>query len=385
VGPAGRVLAVEPARIVAARLAASARRNGFLQLEVAQLAISSSEGSAVLHTGESSELSSLSDGGQGTRGGEQVRLSTLDALRSEYRLTQVSFVKLDVEGEELRALAGARTLIERDQPLWMVERKHGAQENVGLLEALRESGHALYRYLPGLRLLFPHPADGESDPFLLNVFAARPTRAKRLEEAGLLAEFLSDESVLPEDADWREALLGTRLAGRADLASGFASETPGKRRHQAALARYALSRRPSLAPPLRALALRSALSLALSAVEDPNDLSRFMTVARLAWAWGRRATAIEALSSALRSVNRGKARIDEPFLPACARYDAIDPGARLSDWVVSSLLEQLEKLRSFSGFFDRNPSDALGRLSLLEKLGFQSPEMARRLALVKAR
>ena len=384
VGARGRVIAVEPASTIAARVVQSGRRNGFSQLEVLALAVSDSEGTAQLHTGASSELSSLRAAGP-SAGSEQVRLTTLDTLLDEQRLTSVSFVKLDVEGEELRALAGASRLIEQHQPLWMVERKHGEQENLGLLEALAHRGHALFRYLPGPMLLVPHPLGGESDPFLLNVFAARPARVALLHERGLLALAGVDDARLPGDGCWQEALASTRLAGRADLARGFASDTPGKRRHQAALARYALSRRAGLGISERAHCLQSALELARSAVEDPDDLSRPMTVARLAWASGRRALALEALSTALGAVNRGKARIDEPFLPPCARYDAIDPGARLSDWAVSALLEQLERLRSFSGFFDRNPREALARLQLLARLGFQSPEMARRLALVGAR
>src|SRR5690349_6852635 len=119
----------------------------------------------------------------------------------------------------------------------MVERKHGEQENLGLLESLRDSGHALFRHVPGLALLAPHPPGSDSDPFLLNVFAARPARAALLHARGLLARSLATD--LPNDGSWQEALASTRLAGRGDLARGFLAETPGKLLHQAALTRHA--------------------------------------------------------------------------------------------------------------------------------------------------
>ncbi len=380
----GRVLAIEPSARVAARLTASARANGFSQLSVLTCAVSDRRGEAVLQLGASSELNALAHGAAADAGGERVTLETIDELARANGMSDVAFVKLDVEGEELKALAGARTLIAEAAPLWMVEHKHGDRENVGLAESLSASGHRLFRLVPGLNLLFPHPPGTDSDSFLLNVFAASEARAQELEQRGLLAR-MSEEPVLPGDASWQEALAGTLLLGRPDLARGFASETPGKLKHKQALALFALAQRTTLSPNARALSLRRALETALAAIEDPHDLSRLMTLARLAWAWGRRAIAIEALSTALNAVNQGRARVDEPFLPPAPRYDRIDPGQRLGDWSVSALLEQIERLRAFSAFFDKNPKDALPRLALIARLGFQSPEMARRLALAEAR
>lgn len=382
VGESGRVLAVEPSARIAGRLLASAQANGLDQLSAVTCAVSDHRGEAVLQLGASSELNALAQ--HTGASGERVQLFTIDQLVAEYGFGDVTFVKLDVEGEELRALAGASALIGGAAPLWMVEHKHGDRENVGLVESLSASGHRLFRLVPGLNILFPHPPGTDSDSFLLNVFAASEARAQELERRGLLAR-MSEEPVLPGDASYREALAATVIADRADLARGFTAETPGKLKHKQALALFALSQRTTLSPNARALALRRALEVALSAIEDPHDLSRLMTLARLAWAWGRRTIAIEALSTALAAVNQGKARVDEPFLPPSPRYDRIDPGARLGDWAVSALLEQIERLRAFSGFFDKNPKDALGRLKLIEKLGFQSPEMARRLALAEAR
>ena len=74
--------------------------------------------------------------------------------------------------------------------------------------------------------------------------------------------------------------------------------------------------------------------------------------------------------------------LDEPFLPMSARFEQLDPGERLADWLLASALEQQEKLAAFSSFY-APPEQSLARLELIEKLGFGSEEMGRRLALVR--
>ncbi|WP_288143780.1 hypothetical protein [Accumulibacter sp.] len=73
----------------------------------------------------------------------------------------------------------------------------------------------------------------------------------------------------------------------------------------------------------------------------------------------------------------------EPFLAPGERFDSIVPGEVIGDWVLAAVLEELERLSSFSSFY--TGASALQRLHIIRELGFGSSEMARRLSLLQER
>ena len=122
VGPAGRVVAVEPQANLASRLAELTRR--MPQVTVRNLAISDANGPAeiVLRSSGSSHGASLTgwpDGDPGIR--VPVMRSTLRDLMTATGLPRVDFIKCDIEGHELRVLRSAGEIIERDRPVLFCE------------------------------------------------------------------------------------------------------------------------------------------------------------------------------------------------------------------------------------------------------------------------
>jgi len=99
-----RVLAIEPDPSNAARLRASMGPNTQLH----EVLLGRSAGSARF-SGEGTMASSRSDGGA-----LEVRVATLDELTRGERPT---FIKLDVEGDELIALQGGVQMLRREQPV----------------------------------------------------------------------------------------------------------------------------------------------------------------------------------------------------------------------------------------------------------------------------
>ena len=73
----------------------------------------------------------------------------------------------------------------------------------------------------------------------------------------------------------------------------------------------------------------------------------------------------------------------EPFLAPGKRFDTIAPRADLEDWLRASVLEEFERISSFSSFF--TGETALERLETIASLGYGSEEMSRRLQLVRLR
>lgn len=86
--------------------------------------------------------------------GVAVRASTLDSIVESHGHPPVSFIKIDVQGAELRVLTGASELIRRCQPALLVEvddaalRRQGASALL-LLQWLGERGYRPYRFQRG--------------------------------------------------------------------------------------------------------------------------------------------------------------------------------------------------------------------------------------------
>lgn len=118
VGPKGRVLAIEPQRVIHQLLAANVALNGLQNVATYQVALGSAAGRVRVppldYTTENNFGGlSLENIGEG----EEVPLLRVDDLN----LATCQFAKIDVEGMELDALKGMSALIRRNRPAMYVE------------------------------------------------------------------------------------------------------------------------------------------------------------------------------------------------------------------------------------------------------------------------
>ena len=65
---------------------------------------------------------------EGSIEGSQVPVTTVDRLVSELKLTRVDFIKMDVEGSEQKALAGARLTLSKYHPRMAISAYHLADD-----------------------------------------------------------------------------------------------------------------------------------------------------------------------------------------------------------------------------------------------------------------
>ncbi|MDD5303062.1 MAG: FkbM family methyltransferase [Elusimicrobia bacterium] len=137
VGPAGRVIAVEPHPDNFRRLSGNARRNGLAWLDCVQAAAGDREGTAELFVNDLGINHSLV-----RRSGRSVtvRLLTVDALARERGLTRLDLLKIDIEGVVPAALRGAADTIRRFRPRITIERDT-APEYEGVDALLTELGY----------------------------------------------------------------------------------------------------------------------------------------------------------------------------------------------------------------------------------------------------
>jgi hypothetical protein len=151
-----------------------------------------------------------------------------------------------------------------------------------------------------------------------------------------------------------------------------------------ALAYYAISRDGGIAPAMRVGALAAGFRLLKYVCDKHPQHLRLASLARVAHAYGARSVAVNALQQLAASIlQKNPIDVSEPFLAPAERFDPIAPGETIANWVLASVVEQLERLGSPSSFYAGNA--ARQRLELIGSLGFASAEMERRLHLVKAR
>jgi protein O-GlcNAc transferase len=413
VGSSGRVWAFEPGSAVAERLQHSLAINALPQVTLVEAALSSREGRGRWLGGAQSELNALRAAGDGdgesTGDGQTVALRTLDACAESLGIEDIAYVKIDAEGAEADILEGGRRFFTAESPLVMFEIRHGAAVNLDLVARFAALGYASYRLLPGLGLLAPLAALEPIDPYLLNVFACKPDRARILQEKGLLAPAGAPPAQLeaPPPGAWRAHLhaqlftapLWPRWAGW----SGGDEAAPLDRAYRLCLDHYAIARRITEPPEARCAHLARALAVASACAREAPAIPILQTLARITWEAGQRAVAVQVLDllvercSIADAADAAKAAaepLDRPFLTVSPRFDDIPPAGASDDgagdvstrrWLLAAALEQRERLRAFSSFYTRGDPDTTACLETMATLGYQSREMARRLDLVKRR
>ena len=186
IGPGGRVVAVEPDPDNLRLLRRNLEENGLENATVVDCAIGASRGVADFTldaaTGATGRL------GQGPTAGElavgsgrievvPTRVETIDALAGELGLTP-DLLKIDIEGGEARALAGAARTLEMARPVIVSE--VSGEESGDALELLRRARYDLW----DLEAAAP-VAEGDR-PFMVLAVpaeAAGTPRARRIETA----------------------------------------------------------------------------------------------------------------------------------------------------------------------------------------------------------
>jgi FkbM family methyltransferase len=393
VGASGHVWAFEPASSTAHFLARGIAENGFGHVTLEQKAMSSASGSAQLAFHVQAELRSIVHGPAAPDGSEQVSLVTLDECLDRFGWQDIALIKIDAEGEEANIVKGGRRFFATLAPLVQYELRSAIDANFDLIREFEAIGYNSYRLLPGLNLLVPFDTKSSPDPYLLNLYCCNADCGARLAARGLLLRSADLTGTIESLGTNRQSEFGAKYHWRHTLAHlpyavplAPAWEMSEKAGEHASLHRglslYACSRDPTLSMVDRFRALEASfLQLKELCEQEPVRL-RLASLARVANDYGERAVAVNALNRLVESIRQtGAADPNEPFLAPLQQFDSIAPGETVSNWILGAVLEQLERRERFSSFY-AGPS-ALERLEAIHNLGFGSPEMGRRLALVR--
>lgn len=124
----GRVYSFEPSSYSRSILNFAIKVGGFDNIDVVPMGLGEAKGTLTLTTPVKSYGTfkyGLAHMGEGATNGsshhEQVALTTVDDFAAEAGLNRLDFIKMDVEGWELRILKGGAETIQRHRPVMMIE------------------------------------------------------------------------------------------------------------------------------------------------------------------------------------------------------------------------------------------------------------------------
>lgn len=137
VGPAGKVIAVEPLPRNLDLLRRHLAMNRIDNVVVVPSAAGDAPGTASFEVAPSPSMGRL-----GTAGQLEVAVTTIDALVAAGEAPPPALVKMDIEGGESRALAGAAQTLARRHPILLLS-THGEQQNDACRRTLEQLGYAV--------------------------------------------------------------------------------------------------------------------------------------------------------------------------------------------------------------------------------------------------
>lgn len=145
VGPQGRVVAFEPLPANVPRLRENVSLNPALaaNVVVVEAAVAEVSGRVTLDADASPTQARLGEPAPHPAGTYEVESVTLDEFVFARRQPAPQLVKMDVEGAEGRALAGARRLLREAKPLLLVE-VHGEEAARAVWDELRAADYQVF-------------------------------------------------------------------------------------------------------------------------------------------------------------------------------------------------------------------------------------------------
>jgi FkbM family methyltransferase len=165
------VYAFEPTERVREVLTRSIRANGFTRsVSVSSIALSDFTGRASFTTEFDSGNRLVGGDAAGGSVTSEVAVDTLDHWADLNDLTGLFVVKIDAEGADERVLMGAAAVLERFDPVVIVEYWDGADP---LRSLLRSHGYEARRYIPEERRLVARPDAAAPDGNLIACSAER--------------------------------------------------------------------------------------------------------------------------------------------------------------------------------------------------------------------
>jgi FkbM family methyltransferase len=119
----GKVFSFEPLSSIRDAFTENIRLNDFDNIEVYPFGLSAQEETLSIHEFEDVHegLATFYPGDRQSKNSTKIQLKTFDDVAAAANVKRIDFIKIDIEGGELKALQGCAAVIKRYRPLFMVE------------------------------------------------------------------------------------------------------------------------------------------------------------------------------------------------------------------------------------------------------------------------
>ncbi|HNX77637.1 MAG TPA: FkbM family methyltransferase [Candidatus Rifleibacterium sp.] len=352
----GHIWAFEPTQKPGSMLKKSIEINGFTdRITLVEAGLSDQAATVEIATSLNSELNSLY-GNSGNH--ELIKLEKLD----EYLLTnainhQISFVKLDAEGEEVKILKGGQDFFTRQSPLVMFELKHGNAVNHGLIEAFEKLGYRIYRLLNDINILIEF--DNQNQDNILNLFACKPDCIDILAGRGLLAKTeklaeLSDKD-LPQTNEWLQLIKSFPYIQECEKKwSDNATAIPES--FLKAFSACLLAHDKTLGAAKRVYLLQTADILLNEILKQPigAHYSAWLLKIHLLHIFNQRTACLNICQQLCVAYSTAPTP-SWPFILPSVRFFTRKPLGETGKWLLDIIQEFIEYRKSFSSYFVANP------------------------------
>jgi tetratricopeptide (TPR) repeat protein len=312
---------------------------------------------------------------------------TLDAEMDRQGLENIDFIRVADNACSLSLLEGAAHFFSMNSPLVMFAIKPGDAFPMPVVQWLIGRGYSLYRLVPGMKLLVPLTSLNDLDAFSGNLFACQPDRAQQLEQRGLLVRQVPDLANLPgiEQVFWKKHL-GDRpyVATLCETWANSQQREAGWEIYWMALNLYALAKSQAGNAGERYAQMLMACNVLTALVKEQANLPRLFSLCRILTDLGKREVAVHLLNQMCELLHSGmQSNVHEPFLALTPEHETAQPGERMLQWLITTILEQRENLRAFSSYF--TGQESIVALEEIIASGFAAENTQRKLVLVKAR
>jgi FkbM family methyltransferase len=121
VGSAGRVIAIEAMPAHATSVMESVRRNGMKNVEVIPVAVGDEKGEGTLTLPSNTNYGMFTLGNVAGDVSFKVPIERIDDILFKRGVNSLAFIKMDIEGSELKALIGAEQTLKKHHPTILIE------------------------------------------------------------------------------------------------------------------------------------------------------------------------------------------------------------------------------------------------------------------------